>query len=50
VERTVGPLDDDESREGLRRAMARRVAVVFRPTRVSSWDHRKVFAAPGEPR
>jgi long-chain acyl-CoA synthetase len=50
VARYVGPLDDDESREGLRRAMAKRVAVVFRPSRVSSWDHRKVSTAPDEPR
>ena len=44
VARNIGPLDEDGS-EGMRRAMAKRVAVTFRPDRVASWDHRKISVA-----
>ncbi|SDG64644.1 PPOX class probable F420-dependent enzyme [Lentzea fradiae] len=42
VARNFGEVGDDETaREALRKAMSRRVAVLFRPTRTASWDHRK---------
>lgn len=39
VARNIGPVDDAVA---LRRAMAKRVAVIFRPDKVVSWDHRKM--------
>lgn len=45
VARNFGEVGDDETaREALRKAMARRAAVIFRPTRTVSWDHRKTGA------
>lgn len=35
---------DPEAREALRKAMSRRVAVIFRPTKTASWDHRKTMS------
>lgn len=45
VARNIGPLDDTGS---VRRAMAKRDAVIFRPTRTVSWDHRKLSMASME--
>lgn len=43
VARNFGEVgDNDEAREAMKKAMARRVAVIFRPTRTASWDHRKL--------
>ncbi|MGW6928816.1 pyridoxamine 5'-phosphate oxidase family protein [Lentzea sp. NPDC054927] len=45
VARNFGEVgDDDTAREALRKAMSRRVAVIFRPTRTASWDHRKTMS------
>ncbi|TWP54101.1 PPOX class F420-dependent oxidoreductase [Lentzea tibetensis] len=44
VARNIGPLDES-GREGMRHAMSKRVAVLFRPTKVVSWDHRKIALA-----
>ena len=45
VARNFGEVGDgDEEREALRKAMSRRVAVIFRPTRTASWDHRKLMS------
>ncbi|MFS8097086.1 pyridoxamine 5'-phosphate oxidase family protein [Lentzea alba] len=45
VARNFGEVGDDETaREALRKAMARRVAVIFRPTKIASWDHRKTMS------
>jgi PPOX class probable F420-dependent enzyme len=45
VDRNFGEVGDDETaREALRKAMSRRVAVIFRPTRTASWDHRKTMS------
>ncbi|MEV6236120.1 pyridoxamine 5'-phosphate oxidase family protein [Lentzea sp. NPDC051838] len=45
VARNFGEVGDGEQeREALRKAMSRRVAVVFRPTRTASWDHRKLMS------
>jgi PPOX class probable F420-dependent enzyme len=45
VARNFGEVGDDvTAREALRKAMARRVAVIFRPTRTASWDHRKTMS------
>ncbi|MDR1998370.1 MAG: PPOX class F420-dependent oxidoreductase [Frankiaceae bacterium] len=41
IERYTGPADD-ATPEQLDRAMYNRVAVILRPTRVRSWDHRKL--------
>jgi PPOX class probable F420-dependent enzyme len=35
---------DPEARAALRKAMSRRVAVIFRPTKTASWDHRKTMS------
>ncbi|MFD5826437.1 pyridoxamine 5'-phosphate oxidase family protein [Lentzea sp. NPDC060358] len=44
VARNFGEVGEDETaREALRKAMSRRVAVLFRPTRTASWDHRKTM-------
>lgn len=44
VERNFGEVGDDpRARDALRKAMARRVAVIFRSTRTASWDHRKTM-------
>ncbi|HEX7303523.1 pyridoxamine 5'-phosphate oxidase family protein [Lentzea sp.] len=44
VARNFGEVGDDETaREAMRKAMSRRVAVIFRPTRTASWDHRKTM-------
>ncbi|WP_198680804.1 pyridoxamine 5'-phosphate oxidase family protein [Lentzea terrae] len=45
VARNFGEVGDGEQeREALRKAMSRRVAVIFRPTRTASWDHRKLMS------
>ncbi|GGM74170.1 PPOX class F420-dependent enzyme [Lentzea pudingi] len=45
VERNFGEVGDDpQAREALRKAMSRRVAVIFRPTKTASWDHRKTMS------
>ncbi|MGW4210784.1 pyridoxamine 5'-phosphate oxidase family protein [Lentzea sp. NPDC004789] len=45
VARNFGEVgDDDEAREAMKKAMSRRVAVIFRPTRTASWDHRKLMS------
>ncbi|MDX8029340.1 pyridoxamine 5'-phosphate oxidase family protein [Lentzea sp. BCCO 10_0856] len=45
VARNFGEVgDDDTARDALRKAMSRRVAVIFRPTRTASWDHRKTMS------
>jgi PPOX class probable F420-dependent enzyme len=45
VARNFGEVGDgDQEREALRKAMSRRVAVIFRPTRTASWDHRKLMS------
>lgn len=45
VARNFGEVgDSDAEREALRKAMSRRVAVIFRPTRTASWDHRKLMS------
>ncbi|MFI6095923.1 pyridoxamine 5'-phosphate oxidase family protein [Lentzea sp. NPDC051213] len=45
VARNFGEVgDDDAAREALRKAMSRRVAVIFRPHRTASWDHRKTMS------
>lgn len=45
VARNFGEVgDSDQEREALRKAMSRRVAVIFRPTRTASWDHRKLMS------
>jgi PPOX class probable F420-dependent enzyme len=44
VERNIGPLDGDGV-AAVRHAMTKRVAVIFRPTKVVSWDHRKTSLA-----
>ncbi|MFD9697688.1 pyridoxamine 5'-phosphate oxidase family protein [Lentzea sp. NPDC059081] len=45
VARNLGEVGDDETaREAMRKAMSRRVAVLFRPTRTASWDHRKTMS------
>lgn len=45
VARNFGEVGDSEQeREALRKAMSRRVAVIFRPTRTASWDHRKLMS------
>ena len=45
VERNFGEVGDDpQAREALRKAMSRRVAVIFRPTTTASWDHRKTMS------
>ena len=45
VARNFGEVGDDPAaREALRKAMSRRVAVIFRPTRTASWDHRKTMS------
>jgi PPOX class probable F420-dependent enzyme len=45
VERNFGEVGSDpEAREALRKAMSRRVAVIFRPTKTASWDHRKTMS------
>ncbi|GLZ31784.1 PPOX class F420-dependent enzyme [Lentzea sp. NBRC 105346] len=40
VARNIGPVEESGQ---LRRAMAKRVAVIFRPSKVASWDHRKML-------
>jgi len=35
---------NDEAQEAMKKAMSRRVAVIFRPTRTASWDHRKLMS------
>ncbi|MGZ3144993.1 pyridoxamine 5'-phosphate oxidase family protein [Lentzea chajnantorensis] len=45
VARNFGEVgSSDAERDALRKAMARRVAVIFRPTRTASWDHRKLMS------
>ena len=45
VARNFGEVGDDPAaRDALRKAMSRRVAVIFRPTRTASWDHRKTMS------
>ena len=45
VARNFGEVGSEpEAREALRKAMSRRVAVIFRPTRTASWDHRKLMS------
>ena len=45
VARNFGEVgDDDEARQAMKKAMSRRVAVIFRPTRTASWDHRKLMS------
>ena len=45
VARNFGEVgDDDTAREALSKAMSRRAAVIFRPTRTASWDHRKTMS------
>ena len=44
AEHSIGPLDD-AARAGLRHTGAKRVGVIVHPTRVTSWDHRKLGAA-----
>ncbi|WP_089921137.1 pyridoxamine 5'-phosphate oxidase family protein [Lentzea albida] len=45
VARNFGEVGDDpQARDALRKAMSRRVAVVFRPTKTASWDHRKTMS------
>ncbi|SES24206.1 PPOX class probable F420-dependent enzyme [Lentzea xinjiangensis] len=45
VARNFGEVGADETaREALRKAMSRRVAVLFRPVRTASWDHRKTMS------
>jgi PPOX class probable F420-dependent enzyme len=42
VARNIGPVEDNDA---MRHAMAKRVAVTFRPHKVVSWDHSKMFQA-----
>ncbi|MCP2196430.1 pyridoxamine 5'-phosphate oxidase family protein [Lentzea flava] len=45
VARNFGEVgDNEEAREAMKKAMSRRVAVIFRPTRTASWDHRKLMS------
>ena len=45
VARNFGEVGSDpDAREALRKAMSRRVAVIFRPTKTASWDHRKTMS------
>ena len=45
VARNFGEVGDDpDAREALRKAMSRRAAVIFRPTKTASWDHRKTMS------
>jgi PPOX class probable F420-dependent enzyme len=45
VARNFGEVgDNDEARQAMKKAMSRRVAVIFRPTRTASWDHRKLMS------
>jgi PPOX class probable F420-dependent enzyme len=45
VARNFGEVGDDpEARAALRKAMSRRAAVIFRPTKTASWDHRKTMS------
>ncbi|MCX2949070.1 pyridoxamine 5'-phosphate oxidase family protein [Lentzea sp. NEAU-D7] len=45
VARNFGEVGTDpEAREALHKAMSRRVAVIFRPTKTASWDHRKTMS------
>ncbi|MDX8142186.1 pyridoxamine 5'-phosphate oxidase family protein [Lentzea sp. BCCO 10_0061] len=45
VARNFGEVGSEpEAREALRKAMSRRVAVIFRPTKTASWDHRKTMS------
>jgi PPOX class probable F420-dependent enzyme len=44
-ERYWGPLDDDTVREGVRAMGSKRVVVVVKPEKVTSWDHAKLGGA-----
>jgi len=45
VARNFGEVGDDpDAREAMRKAMSRRAAVIFRPTKTASWDHRKTMS------
>jgi PPOX class probable F420-dependent enzyme len=45
VARNFGEVGDDETaRDAMRKAMSRRAAVIFRPTKTASWDHRKTMS------
>ena len=44
-ERYWGPLDNDAVREGVRTMGAKRVVVVVKPEKVTTWDHSKLGGA-----
>ena len=44
-ERYWGPLDNDAVREGVRAMGAKRVVVVVKPEKVTTWDHSKLGGA-----
>ena len=44
-ERYWGPLDNDAVREGVRTMGAKRVVVVVKPEKVTTWDHSKLAGA-----
>ena len=44
-ERYWGPLDSDAVREGVRAMGAKRVVVVVKPEKVTTWDHSKLGGA-----